>query len=490
MVIISGLSLFSYSQGVVDAVRYSQTMNLGTARSTAMGSAFTALGGDFSAISINPAGLGVYKKSEFTFSPSFNFNSSYSNYINSSTSDFNVNLRSNQIGWVGAYGTGATSGLKNINFAIGYNRNGDYSNDFRIKGINPEHSIGDYFNDNIGSDDPERLDSYYERLAFDTYIIDTVSYGNYIVNTPPGDLDQVETRSIKGGKKEWFAAIGFNISDKLYFGFNLGMEKLDYEMSSIFKEMNRNNGSFVDLTFSKSLWINGSGFKSSLGVIGKPIEELRIGMSLQLPTFYRFTEELMTSMTSNYVTEVVKPTDINGRYLPRREYNYSFITPVKLSVGVAGIIEKMAILSIDYDILNYEIMKFYGGDNDYSNVNEEIREITRISSNVRVGAEVRFDELYLRGGANFIQSPYKEKIGDLAVDNLHYNTFSSAYSGGIGYRSNDFFIDFSGIYALSREYDHLYNLSSNYMSANSLQNYPVELNQMNFRFITTIGFRF
>ena len=489
MVIISGLSLFSYSQGVVDAVRYSQTMNLGTARSTAMGSAFTALGGDFSAISINPAGLGVYKKSEFTFSPSFNFNSSYSNYINSSTSDFNVNLRSNQIGWVGAYGTGATSGLKNINFAVGYNRNGDYSNDYRIKGYNTQHSISDYFADRAEGL-PIDLDPYFEQLAFDAEIIDIDSLG-YYPNTPIVS-NQSQTRSIKGGKSEWFMALGFNVSDKFYFGVNMGIQNYEYEMTSTYREDNPNPGPFNYLSFSKNLWVNGTGFKSSVGFIAKPIEELRIGLAVNFPTFYRFSEELMTSMTSNYISgEIYKPIDAyTNNLLPRAEYNYNFISPIKLSAGIAGVINKMAILSIDYDITNYSTMKFYGSDYDYIYENEEIREITKLSSNIRLGAEVRFDELYLRGGANFIQSPYKEKIGDLAVDNLHYNTFSSAYSGGFGYRSDDFFIDLTCIYSLSREYDHLYNLSSNYMSANSLQNYPVELNQMNFRFITTIGFRF
>jgi len=54
------------AQSDADALRYSQTSLAGTARFTSMAGAFGALGGDFSSIAINPAGLGIYRKSEFT----------------------------------------------------------------------------------------------------------------------------------------------------------------------------------------------------------------------------------------------------------------------------------------------------------------------------------------------------------------------------------------------------------------------------------------
>ena len=64
------------AQNEVDALRYS-TQNLsGTARYAAMGGAFGSLGGEFSALSSNPAGIGMYQFSEFTFTPTLNLNSS------------------------------------------------------------------------------------------------------------------------------------------------------------------------------------------------------------------------------------------------------------------------------------------------------------------------------------------------------------------------------------------------------------------------------
>ncbi|MCT9925374.1 hypothetical protein N7272_14545, partial [Enterococcus faecalis] len=53
-----------YAQGEADAIRYSRTELGGSARFRSMAGAFGALGGDFSAIGQNPAGLGIFRSSE------------------------------------------------------------------------------------------------------------------------------------------------------------------------------------------------------------------------------------------------------------------------------------------------------------------------------------------------------------------------------------------------------------------------------------------
>ena len=56
-------------QEAFDALRYSQSEINGTARSIGMANAFGALGGDLTALGINPAGIAVYRSSEISFSP-------------------------------------------------------------------------------------------------------------------------------------------------------------------------------------------------------------------------------------------------------------------------------------------------------------------------------------------------------------------------------------------------------------------------------------
>lgn len=52
-----------------DFASLSRPANFGTARAMALGGAFTSLGADMSAMSINPAGLGMYRRSEISLTP-------------------------------------------------------------------------------------------------------------------------------------------------------------------------------------------------------------------------------------------------------------------------------------------------------------------------------------------------------------------------------------------------------------------------------------
>jgi hypothetical protein len=70
------------AQTHADALRYSQHYLSGTtARSVGMGGAFGALGGDFSTLSTNPAGIAVYRGSELTFSPEIYVSGTDSRYF-------------------------------------------------------------------------------------------------------------------------------------------------------------------------------------------------------------------------------------------------------------------------------------------------------------------------------------------------------------------------------------------------------------------------
>ena len=84
--IVSGLT-YANAQTDIDALRYSSSMSLGTARSAAIGNAMTGIGGDLSTINSNPAGLAQIGISEFTFSGGFNVTSSKNDYLGSQSTD-------------------------------------------------------------------------------------------------------------------------------------------------------------------------------------------------------------------------------------------------------------------------------------------------------------------------------------------------------------------------------------------------------------------
>ena len=117
------LSALSFAQNEIDALRYSQLTHSGTARFTAMSGAFGALGGDFSVLSTNPAGIGIYRKSEFTFTPSFFSQKTTSNFKGNMLDDYKYNVNFSNAGIVLAhYESETKNAWKGIMFGFGYNR--------------------------------------------------------------------------------------------------------------------------------------------------------------------------------------------------------------------------------------------------------------------------------------------------------------------------------------------------------------------------------
>ena len=88
------------AQDINDALRYAQTDLGGTARFRAMSGAFGALGGDFSAINVNPAGSAIFANNQVGVTLSnYNTNNS-SNYFGNNSSDSRNSLDLNQAGGV------------------------------------------------------------------------------------------------------------------------------------------------------------------------------------------------------------------------------------------------------------------------------------------------------------------------------------------------------------------------------------------------------
>ena len=66
------------AQYAEDALRFSRTFPGGTARIMGMAGAQNALGADISSLVGNPAGLGFYRSSDFSISPTLRFNTTES----------------------------------------------------------------------------------------------------------------------------------------------------------------------------------------------------------------------------------------------------------------------------------------------------------------------------------------------------------------------------------------------------------------------------
>jgi len=193
---LSGSVLFAQSD--VDALRYSRTTFGGSARYMAMSGAFGALGADFSTLSSNPAGIGLYKKSEFVITPAFYFGETESNHYNNTAMNTRHNFNLSNVGMVF---TSESSGnnksvIKNLQFGLGLNRLNNFNNRVLISGDNPDNSIIDTYVDDANGYHWEDIEQdYYGDFAFDL----SPAWWSYLLDTITGYSDQYYSPLKEGG---------------------------------------------------------------------------------------------------------------------------------------------------------------------------------------------------------------------------------------------------------------------------------------------------
>ncbi|HPE76939.1 MAG TPA: hypothetical protein PLC80_12680 [Draconibacterium sp.] len=447
------------AQDLADALRYSNIQVQGTARSAAMGNAFGALGGDFTSVSINPAGIGVYRSSEFTVTPIFGNTSVESNYLGTKreSSDFKFSL--NNIGYVYSVPVAAQNeaGIVNINFGLGYNRVSDFNSDAVIQGNNVDGSFMDYIADRanrgIWSD-------FYEELAWKTdVLIKDENNNEYYSDLQDANYGQSQrkTYSKNGSIDEYSLAMGLNFNHKLYLGLAWGINDLYYRQgTTIYENDDAGNIPYVNnFQFNEYLTTYGVGHNFKFGVIYKPVNQLRLGVSIHTPTFYRLSDDFSTTMYSDITYDDGRETYQEDS--PYNEYDYHLQTPLRTTFSGAYVIGKSGIISVDYELLNYGKAKLKnGGDGEnFYDQNAEINEAYKTSGNLRIGAEVMATKNFsLRGGFEYLQSPYNKNAFGTKQLNADANTL--VYAGGIGYRTGSFFADLAYRYSTLKNYDYPY----------------------------------
>ena len=152
-IILIGLlcSFQSQAQNQSDILRYSQSYNMGTARSQGVGGAFGSVGADFSSVYINPAGLALYRRSEFNFSGAITANTATADFLGQSSIDTRTNFNIPSFGVVfskvntGLQGGDASEGIVNYNFGFGYNRTNNFQQNIYAEGYNTKSNISQFY---------------------------------------------------------------------------------------------------------------------------------------------------------------------------------------------------------------------------------------------------------------------------------------------------------------------------------------------------------
>lgn len=442
------------AQTAGEALLFSQQHYEGTARTLAMGNAFTALGGDLGAIVINPASSAIYRYSQITLSPSIISSSGQAYYLGNYSGDSFTRMAMSNLGFVMAFDTGNYSGLLNYNFGITLNRTNSFNSIMAARGRTDKSSLLGSIAAGLSGvhvsalESTASYDAFYnnnlswpEVLAWETYLLANTpdSDYDYIGSTENiydgsiievgGHLDQTYFRKIRGGNSAFSFNFGGNISDFFFFGANLNLQSLNYELTETYGESAANPRDFQDgfESMTSTYWqrTNGSGVNLQFGAIVTPFPGFRLGATFTTPTWYDMTDNWQRNMTSSFV---------NGNYYdvdsPLGAYSYKIKTPMRWSVGAAFTFLDRALISADYESANYSTIRMAddnGSKEVFSEENNEINRYFKRSDIVRVGAELwPVKIMALRLGYNYYSSPDPEFF-----DAWHY------ISGGLGIKFNN-----------------------------------------------------
>ena len=131
---------------------YSSPTSTGTARFQAIGGNHSALGADVSSASGNPAGLGFYTRSEFSFTPGYQSTTNSSVYAVEPGKTTNANVNNFNIGNIGVIFAGAEPRFKDGwrgTFGISYSRQNTLYNNIQFAGNSATSSITDSYAESV-----------------------------------------------------------------------------------------------------------------------------------------------------------------------------------------------------------------------------------------------------------------------------------------------------------------------------------------------------
>lgn len=472
------LSVPIFSQNDLDAMRYSQTYFGGTARSKAMAGSFGALGADGSAMAINPAGIGLYKKGDINIGLGLKFSTAKATHNGTEFSTPTSNATFDGLNVVGAWDSKIDP---KSHHALGFSGNQlvNFNSDIYIEGSSNHKSITQDMLRLAKGVSPRNLDGSYEGLAFNTLALDTFDGKYYSFVNTKFNTKQATDIQKSGRINEWNINYAYGYDDKLYIGASLGISSVNYSYQSTYTEVDdkdsmRVNGSgstydygvyyypgfggFKDLTYQETFRTTGTGVNLKLGAIYRATDFLRLGVSYATPTFYNLTDTYIYSMTTRFdegdsYSQENPPT-------PGGKFKYKLVTPMRLTGSLAFLFNKYGALNIDYDFLDYSSASLRSSPQVFTGVNNTIKTKYGQTSNLRVGAEVVLRPIYLRAGYAMYGSPFGNTFSGDGV-----KTF---YTGGVGYRMNKFYVDLAVTHSVMSEAYYMYN--SNYVDKSTINN--------------------
>ena len=436
--ILSSLAInaqvLNYNQA---GILFTSDDNNGTARYNAMGGAFGALGGDISGVDINPAGLAVFKKTQFSGTLGVFNNDIISNFYGNSIETNDSKLDLTQFGGVLVLNGSRHAGARKVAVGFNYSRSKDFDSSWSSRGSSGFAPITDFY-------DPDLLYPNAEEQTFRNFT--------------------------SGSNDKLVITFASQPNDKLYIGAAVTTHNLDFYQSTVAEEFNSDNdGNTFDVNAAEELAIVGNGVSFNVGLIAKPSQEVRLGVAYQSPTWYELSEESIVQEDQLFFNDQLDPSTGSAS---RSVFDYRLTTPSRLTGSFAYLFGKEGLISFDYTYKNFKNIELRPG-NEFVNENQNFTNDLRATSQFKVGAEWRIDNVSLRGGYLFEESPYKD-----AIDTDHI----TGYSFGVGFKLN-------GGMKLDLAYQNRTNTDVyNFLNTDGAD--PVELDINNDKITATLVFTF
>ena len=452
---------------------------IGTARYVGMGGAMGALGADISAISNNPAAIGLFRKNDLSISMGTQIQAA-APY----DTDPRARYSFDQVGFVAAFRN--DGGF--VNFGLNFQKKANYAHslfasDNRLGGFTQAAQLaaiyGLYDNSNGTNSAPEGM---LATQAYNAMIYDLP--GNTHIASQGYDFN----RLTKGNLYGLDLNLSGNMQDRWYLGMTFGIDFLRYNSEQRYVEYrDGSDGSVQDYDILSNQKVNGVGFNFKIGTIIRPIEDspFRVGLAIETPTFYKLKQEdsyfsiaskWRYSHNDNQGNAVYDYLDTPGDYnvidSPDANYlEFNLRSPWKFRASIGSTYDKLIAWDIEYEYaLNNQVKQGYPTASDGRNQSATMdfdRDMNRMTNNMmrgvhnlRAGIEVKpADQFAIRAGYNFYSSPTKTNARlDQTIDSYaleyalgtDYTNLSAAniFTFGLGYRGKTFYADLAYKYRM------------------------------------------
>jgi len=424
-----------------DYLRMTERDLQGTARYVGMGGAMTAIGGDPSAVHVNPAGLGLYQRLEVMLTLDEGIDRTRQIGVNTIGKANRLSVAQASVVW--AIGTNNADGILFHNIMLSYQRLRTFNRSFYGQSAG-DPSLGAVMAaNNIALDIP--------------YPSEPLNVTNDLLLDEYGRSQAFGMHWAMNINHQWYVGAGLKVLSYSLSG------KGDYEEHFATTNV---EGLTHALRNETSLSLSGAGVNGSIGVIYRPIQWVRLGASFETPSY----GSLFVNATGTLTTRLDSLRSSKSPYVSDPYRNFHM--PLRTSVSAALQIYDKAMIAVQYD---------------YSHQQDQFD-----THSIRAGLEiVPVAGLYINAGytyelmrdrtrkAGYTERPFAiDPVFDRQDTYFNYPQYGHYASAGIGYRGTHAMVQVA--------YQYHWQKMHLYAHENMIQN-PYTIHAETHRIVLTVG---